>query len=67
MLFSIAYVQRFYRLVVDAHQKWCGPCLAIVSMLKRIKNELGDDILKFATVSEAAFITLPLLQHLLYA
>jgi len=35
---------------VDAHQKWCGPCTAITGMLKRIKNELGDDLLKFATV-----------------
>nr|CAB3264380.1 CiIC3 thioredoxin domain-containing protein 3 homolog [Phallusia mammillata] len=35
--------------VVDAHQKWCGPCTAIVGMLKRIKNELGDDLLRFAT------------------
>uniref|UniRef100_H2ZDH8 Nucleoside diphosphate kinase-like domain-containing protein n=1 Tax=Ciona savignyi TaxID=51511 RepID=H2ZDH8_CIOSA len=35
--------------VVDAHQKWCGPCTAIIGMLKRIKNELGDDLLRFAT------------------
>nr|XP_039251846.1 thioredoxin domain-containing protein 3 homolog isoform X3 [Styela clava] len=35
--------------VVDVHQKWCGPCKAIIGMLKRIKNEMGDDHLKFAT------------------
>ncbi|XP_076821346.1 thioredoxin domain-containing protein 3 homolog isoform X2 [Clavelina lepadiformis] len=35
--------------VIDAHQKWCGPCTAIIGMLKRIKNELGDDLLRFAT------------------
>ena len=37
--------------VVDAYSAWCGPCKAIVSTLKRIKNELGDDLLHFATVS----------------
>lgn len=35
--------------VVDAHQKWCGPCTAITGLLKRIKLELSDDLLKFAT------------------
>jgi len=30
-------------------QHWCGPCKAIVSSFKRIKNELGDDLLVFAT------------------
>ena len=44
-------------LVVDAHQKWCGPCVAITGMLKRIKNELGDDLLKFATVSLIAKVS----------
>ena len=37
--------------VVDAYSAWCGPCKAIVSSFKRIKNELGDDLLVFATVS----------------
>lgn len=37
--------------VVDVHQKWCGPCKAITGMLRRIKNELGDDYLAFAVVS----------------
>ncbi|XP_028393484.1 thioredoxin domain-containing protein 3 homolog isoform X2 [Dendronephthya gigantea] len=36
-------------IVVDAYAAWCGPCKAIVSTLKRIKNELGDDLLHFAT------------------
>jgi thiol-disulfide isomerase/thioredoxin len=40
-----------FPVVVDAYAAWCGPCKAIVSTLKRIKNELGDDLLLFATVS----------------
>jgi len=35
-------------IVVDAYSKWCGPCTAIVSTFRRIKNELGDDLLHFA-------------------
>jgi nucleoside diphosphate kinase/thiol-disulfide isomerase/thioredoxin len=34
--------------VVDVYQEWCGPCKAIVSTFKRIKNESGDDMLRFA-------------------
>ncbi|XP_069554711.1 thioredoxin domain-containing protein 6 [Brachyistius frenatus] len=35
--------------VVDVYQQWCGPCRAMVSLLRKIKNELGDDLLHFAT------------------
>ncbi|XP_015241575.1 PREDICTED: thioredoxin domain-containing protein 6 [Cyprinodon variegatus] len=35
--------------VVDVYQQWCGPCQAVVSLLKKIKNELSDDLLHFAT------------------
>ncbi|XP_043931813.1 thioredoxin domain-containing protein 6-like [Protopterus annectens] len=38
--------------VVDVYQNWCGPCKAVVSLLRKIKNELGDDLLLFA-VAEA--------------
>ncbi|KAI3355767.1 hypothetical protein L3Q82_004336 [Scortum barcoo] len=31
------------------YQQWCGPCRAVVSLLRKIKNELGDDLLHFAT------------------
>ncbi|KAJ7372868.1 thioredoxin domain-containing protein 6 [Desmophyllum pertusum] len=37
-------------IVVDSYSAWCGPCKAIVSSFKRLKNELGDDMLVFATV-----------------
>ncbi|XP_029314573.1 thioredoxin domain-containing protein 3 homolog isoform X2 [Cottoperca gobio] len=35
--------------VVDVYQQWCGPCRAVVSLLRKIKNELADDLLHFAT------------------
>ncbi|XP_060784580.1 thioredoxin domain-containing protein 6-like [Neoarius graeffei] len=38
--------------VVDLFQKWCGPCRAVVSLFRKIKNELGDDLLHFA-IAEA--------------
>ncbi|XP_077071950.1 thioredoxin domain-containing protein 6 isoform X2 [Siphateles boraxobius] len=36
-------------IVVDVYQQWCGPCRAVVSLFRKIKNELGDDLLHFAT------------------
>ncbi|GAA6086986.1 thioredoxin domain-containing protein 6, partial [Tachysurus ichikawai] len=33
---------------VDVFQQWCGPCRAVVSLFRKIKNELGDDLLHFA-------------------
>ncbi|XP_076088079.1 thioredoxin domain-containing protein 6-like isoform X7 [Mytilus galloprovincialis] len=35
--------------VVDVYQEWCGPCSGMVANLRRLKNELGDDLLRFAT------------------
>ncbi|XP_040913941.1 thioredoxin domain-containing protein 6 [Toxotes jaculatrix] len=35
--------------VIDVNQQWCGPCRAVVSLLRKIKNELSDDLLHFAT------------------
>ncbi|XP_046701253.1 thioredoxin domain-containing protein 6 isoform X3 [Silurus meridionalis] len=39
-------------LTVDVFQQWCGPCRAVVSLFRKIKNELGDDLLHFA-IAEA--------------
>ncbi|XP_041057244.1 thioredoxin domain-containing protein 6 isoform X1 [Carcharodon carcharias] len=41
--------------VVDVYQAWCGPCKAVISLLRKIKNELGDDRLHFA-VAEADLV-----------
>lgn len=37
-------------LVIDVYQEWCGPCKAMVSNFKRFKNEIGDELLRFAVV-----------------
>ena len=34
--------------VVDVYSEWCGPCKAVLSLFRRIKNEIGDDLLRFA-------------------
>ncbi|XP_067844033.1 thioredoxin domain-containing protein 6-like isoform X2 [Heptranchias perlo] len=34
--------------VVDVYQAWCGPCKAVISLFRKIKNELGDNLLHFA-------------------
>ncbi|BFZ22067.1 hypothetical protein BsWGS_25104 [Bradybaena similaris] len=34
--------------VVDVYQEWCGPCLALLGTFRRLKNELGDNLLNFA-------------------
>ncbi|XP_038644174.1 thioredoxin domain-containing protein 6 isoform X2 [Scyliorhinus canicula] len=41
--------------VVDVYQAWCGPCKAVISLFRKIKNELGDNHLHFA-VAEADLI-----------
>uniref|UniRef100_A0A8C0HB93 Thioredoxin domain-containing protein n=1 Tax=Chelonoidis abingdonii TaxID=106734 RepID=A0A8C0HB93_CHEAB len=35
-------------IVVDVYQGWCGPCRTVVNLFRKIKNELGDDLLHFA-------------------
>uniref|UniRef100_A0A8C6UTJ0 Nucleoside diphosphate kinase B n=1 Tax=Neogobius melanostomus TaxID=47308 RepID=A0A8C6UTJ0_9GOBI len=44
-----AFLSLSWSVVVDVYQQWCGPCRAVVSLLRKIKNELGDDLLHFAT------------------
>uniref|UniRef100_A0A670JC35 Thioredoxin domain-containing protein n=1 Tax=Podarcis muralis TaxID=64176 RepID=A0A670JC35_PODMU len=34
--------------VVDVYQGWCGPCKAVVNLFRKIRNEFGDDLLRFA-------------------
>ncbi|XP_061432496.1 LOW QUALITY PROTEIN: thioredoxin domain-containing protein 6-like [Lethenteron reissneri] len=35
-------------IVTDVYPAWCGPCKAVMSLFRKIKNELGDDLLHFA-------------------
>ncbi|XP_018598963.1 thioredoxin domain-containing protein 3 homolog isoform X2 [Scleropages formosus] len=44
--------------VVDVHQQWCGPCQAVLSLFRKIKNELGDDLLHFAMAEADSVDTL---------
>ncbi|XP_061183794.1 thioredoxin domain-containing protein 6-like isoform X2 [Saccostrea echinata] len=34
--------------VVDIYQQWCGPCKGMLSNLKKIRNDIGDELLKLA-------------------
>lgn len=36
--------------VVDVYSDWSGPCTGMVSILKKIKMEIGGDALSYATV-----------------
>lgn len=38
-------------LVIDVYQAWCGPCKAMQTLFRKLKNELNEDeILHFAVV-----------------
>ena len=47
------------REVVDIYSGWCGPCKAVISLFRRVKNELGDDLLKFAIVCGSDELIVP--------
>ena len=36
--------------VVDVYQDWAGPCKAMIANFRRMKNEIGDDLLHFSVV-----------------
>ncbi|KAK0082608.1 hypothetical protein PV325_010111 [Microctonus aethiopoides] len=36
-------------IVVDVYSEWSGPCSGMVSILKKIKMEIGGDLLSYAT------------------
>ena len=38
-------------IVMDVYSEWCGPCKAVQGLFRRLKNELGDDLLRFGLVS----------------
>ncbi|NXW17973.1 TXND6 protein, partial [Circaetus pectoralis] len=33
---------------VDAFQAWCGPCKTVVDLFRKVRNEVGSDLLHFA-------------------
>nr|XP_016850164.1 PREDICTED: thioredoxin domain-containing protein 3 [Anolis carolinensis] len=46
--------------VVDVYQGWCGPCKAVMSLFRKLKNEYGEDNLLHFAVAEVENIV-PLL------
>ncbi|XP_078541982.1 thioredoxin domain-containing protein 3-like [Lissotriton helveticus] len=34
--------------VVDIHQEWTGPCKAVHAILRKLKAELGDEVLRLS-------------------
>ena len=50
--------------MIDVYSAWCGPCKAVLSLFRRIKNELGDDLLRFAIAKSDTIDSLePYRQH----
>ncbi|NXN43706.1 TXND3 protein, partial [Rhinoptilus africanus] len=38
-------------LVIDVYQAWCGPCKAVLSLFRKLKNDFGEDgVLHFAVI-----------------
>ncbi|XP_006887685.1 PREDICTED: thioredoxin domain-containing protein 3 [Elephantulus edwardii] len=45
--------------VIDVYQAWCGPCKAMQSLFRKLKNELNEDeILHFAVAEVDSIVTL---------
>nr|XP_012150428.1 PREDICTED: uncharacterized protein LOC100877260 isoform X1 [Megachile rotundata]XP_012150429.1 PREDICTED: uncharacterized protein LOC100877260 isoform X1 [Megachile rotundata] len=42
-------LQRAGLIVVDVYSEWSGPCTGMVSILKKVKMEIGGDALSYAT------------------
>ena len=40
--------------VVDVYSEWAGPCLAMANYLKKIKLEVGDELLQCAMANSDA-------------
>lgn len=45
-LFSVLYIF----LVCDVYSDWCGPCTGMSGNLRKLKLEIGGDVLTVATV-----------------
>lgn len=42
--------------VIDVYSAWCGPCKAVQGLFRRLKNEIGDDLLKFGMVTSSQYL-----------
>ncbi|XP_066848390.1 thioredoxin domain-containing protein 3 isoform X4 [Anser cygnoides] len=50
--------------VIDVYQAWCGPCIAVVNLFRKLKNEFSeDDVLHFAVAEANSIETLQPLRN----
>jgi thiol-disulfide isomerase/thioredoxin len=48
---TLPFDKCYYFPVIDVYQAWCGPCKAVQSLFRKLKNELNEDeILHFVVV-----------------
>ena len=56
---------------MDVYSAWCGPCKAVQGLFRRLKNEIGDALLRFGLVikfkQQVVHNNMPLLTSLLQA
>lgn len=50
-LLANAYCMLVTVAVMDVYSAWCGPCKAVQGLFRRLKNEIGDNLLRFGLVS----------------
>ncbi|NXF04532.1 TXND3 protein, partial [Smithornis capensis] len=50
--------------VIDVYQAWCGPCKAVLSLFRKLKNDFSDDnVLHFAVAEADSIETLKPLRN----
>ncbi|NXK91624.1 TXND3 protein, partial [Formicarius rufipectus] len=57
-------IPNYYISVIDVHQAWCGPCKAMMGVLRRLKNDFSEDnVLHFAAAEADSIETLKPLRN----